>query len=483
MRLPYHTSPAHTSTSTSGYTVRDFTPKQGAAESQVLVQLRLSPAASADGSFSLAVEGQNVPCRKSQTAYDGHYQYLNLQAPIPNLECSMGSMSTRLLLRVDNVDGTIMENIPLGDFLYINNNYGQQMDVLYGPVRKRRLSAASYGSSLGPVKKTSMQQLQSLQRECSTAGASSRSSSPTQTGQAAQEQSSLPLERHDRVSTGQSTDQVDGNAPSLHGRRTMIVGPQSVPTDKSVDEHVPATSDTLPRPSLQSTSRRQVSRASQVRARDSSAVREKSQPNPILMRSSTLPTTTHPEYAAADPSQMFNPYTIYADNKAFLELSGDLDSMAEGWTDDELRTKRRLVEFYREQAGNQVTASFKPVTLEERTPNSICVSCIWWEEKDETYVTSVDTIQLLESLVAVRFTTEEKNRIRRNLEGYKPLTVAKGKSDSEAFFKVIMDFPVPKPRNIEKDVKVFPWKIMKHALQKIMGKYVSEMLHSTCMWL
>jgi hypothetical protein len=30
-------------------------------------------------------------------------------------------------------------------------------------------------------------------------------------------------------------------------------------------------------------------------------------------------------------------------------------------------------------------------------------------------VTSVDTIYLLESLVAVRFTVEEKNRIRRNL--------------------------------------------------------------------
>jgi hypothetical protein len=35
----------------------------------------------------------------------------------------------------------------------------------------------------------------------------------------------------------------------------------------------------------------------------------------------------------------------------------------------------------------------------------------------KNYVTSVDTIYLLESLVAVRFTVEEKNRIRRNLEG------------------------------------------------------------------
>jgi hypothetical protein len=51
--------------------------------------------------------------------------------------------------------------------------------------------------------------------------------------------------------------------------------------------------------------------------------------------------------------------------------------------------------------------------------------------------------------------------------------VSKAKSDSEEFFKVIMGFPNPKPRNIEKDVKVFPWKILAHALKKIISKYVS----------
>lgn len=88
-------------------------------------------------------------------------------------------------------------------------------------------------------------------------------------------------------------------------------------------------------------------------------------------------------------------------------------------------------------------------------------------------MTSVDTIFLLESIIAVGFTVEEKNRIRRNLEGFRPMTVSKAKSDSEDFFKVIMGFPNPKPRNIEKDVKVFPWKILAHALRKIVGKYVS----------
>jgi len=112
--------------------------------------------------------------------------------------------------------------------------------------------------------------------------------------------------------------------------------------------------------------------------------------------------------------------------------------------------------------------------VDDLQPTSICISCIYWEEKNECFVTSVDTIYLLEQLVAARFTVEEKNRIRRNLEGFRPLTVSKGKQDSEEFFKVIMAFPNPKPRNIEKDVKVFHWKDLSSALKKIIGKYVSS---------
>ncbi|KAK8152352.1 hypothetical protein BC567DRAFT_170572 [Phyllosticta citribraziliensis] len=147
--------------------------------------------------------------------------------------------------------------------------------------------------------------------------------------------------------------------------------------------------------------------------------------------------------------------------------------MAEGWTKDEWEAKRRLVQFRRNQNGSVINTSFKAVAPEDRTPHSICISCIWWAEKQECFVTSVDTIYLLESLVGVRFTVEEKNRIRRNLEGFRPLTVSKAKPESEEFFKIIMGFPTPKPRNIEKDVKVFPWKILSHALKKIIGKYVS----------
>lgn len=159
--------------------------------------------------------------------------------------------------------------------------------------------------------------------------------------------------------------------------------------------------------------------------------------------------------------------------RASLKFETDLNLMALGWSHDEWLVKRRLVQFFRRQDNATIYASFRPVGLQDLLPNSIVISCIFREDVNECFVTSVDTIYLLEALVAVRFTVEEKNRIRRNLEGYKPITVTKSKSESEEFFKLVMGFPNPKPRNIEKDVKVFPWKILGPALRKIIGKYVS----------
>jgi hypothetical protein len=196
--------------------------------------------------------------------------------------------------------------------------------------------------------------------------------------------------------------------------------------------------------------------------------------NPPLIRTSTIQQTPSP---AGTPlgGQQFNASFLYP-NKAKLEINGDLDAMAQSWTPEEWEAKRRLVCFQRSQSGSTINTSFKPVTLDDRPPNSICISCIYWEDKGECFITSVDTIYLLEQMVAARFTVEEKNRIRRNLEGFHPLTVSKGKQESEDFFKVIMAFPTPKPRNIEKDVKVFHWKDLSAALKKIMSKYVSFLM-------
>ncbi|CAO3648109.1 unnamed protein product [Mucor fragilis] len=164
-------------------------------------------------------------------------------------------------------------------------------------------------------------------------------------------------------------------------------------------------------------------------------------------------------------------------SRANLKIMGDLDSMAKNWAADEWEHRRRLVQFWREQNGNEIRCTFDPVAQGERiTSNSghIVVSCIYWAERNDCFITSVDCIHLLESLMDIRFSVEEKNRVRRNLEGFRPLTVSKCKAESADFFKLIMGFPNPKPRNIEKDVKVFPWKTLPYALKKIVTKYTAS---------
>lgn len=198
--------------------------------------------------------------------------------------------------------------------------------------------------------------------------------------------------------------------------------------------------------------------------------------NPKLVRTSTIsqhsPQAIPSNLTLVGSTQNFNPYTLYSpDSKARLHMQGNLDDVGKKWTEEQIDARRKIIIFNRTQKGNDIYADFETVTQENWKNHPQSVSCIWWAEKKEAYVTSVDTILLLEGLVGARFTVEEKNRIRRNLEGFKPDTVSKAKPDTEEFFKVIMGFPNPKPRNIEKDVKVFPWKVLSVALQKIIGKY------------
>ena len=150
---------------------------------------------------------------------------------------------------------------------------------------------------------------------------------------------------------------------------------------------------------------------------------------------------------------LYDPYAHIL-NKANLHVEGNLEDMLDNWTSEEWQNQRRLVQFWRRQEGNEVICSFAPIAQSERPQqqNMIVVSCIYWREHNDYFITSVDCIYLLESLIGVRFTVEEKNRIRRNLEGFRPLTVSKLRQDSADFFKLIMAFPNPKPRNIEKDV-------------------------------
>ncbi|KAI8089685.1 uncharacterized protein BX664DRAFT_333643 [Halteromyces radiatus] len=187
-----------------------------------------------------------------------------------------------------------------------------------------------------------------------------------------------------------------------------------------------------------------------------------------LQPPSTSPTLSRPGISPTTPNPFAN-LLSHAD----LIIEGDMDAMMKDWTDQERQDNRRLVRFWRRQQNHEIICNCQsiPPTNRINAAQEIIVSCIYWEEKQDYYITSVDIIYLLEALIGVRFTTEEKNRVRRNLEGFRPLTVSKLKPDSSDFFRLIMAFNHPKPRNIEKDLKVFAWSSLPTALKKIISKY------------
>ena len=208
-----------------------------------------------------------------------------------------------------------------------------------------------------------------------------------------------------------------------------------------------------------------------------SSVSSSSPANPTLIRTLLLQQRSIGTRSAGSSSGgNLDPYALYI-NGAVLEIRGNLNAMLDNWTNEERAAKRRIVGFRREQNGTTINAYFRPVRADEQPlPHESNINCIYWEESEKYYVTSVDTISLLESLVGSQFDSGEKGRIRRNLETYKPCTVSKGKPDSERFFKLIMGFHHPKPRSIEKDVKAFEWRILEQALKKIVSKYVCSIL-------
>nr|GAT57689.1 predicted protein [Mycena chlorophos] len=162
--------------------------------------------------------------------------------------------------------------------------------------------------------------------------------------------------------------------------------------------------------------------------------------------------------------------SLYA-HAPLLEIATPLESLCVDWTSAEMAAGRRLVRFHKVQDGRRVTLTCEPIHPDDYNDKDVVISCIHRQEVNACYVTSVDIIFLLERLTNDQFPVEEKNRIRRNLEGLRPVTVSKHKRASEAFFQLIMDFPEPKPRNIEKDLKVFEWCLLGQALEKIMAKY------------
>ena len=388
------------------------------------------------------------------------YNYqLTAEVP-PHSSTSWLSSMVPLSLQLQHSSKADIESLHVGTFTYTTGAERQTQASPADGSRKRKISQESLDSRI-PTKRSSNQHLQSSNQSYTERPYTGQNRlysyqqpSPTSYAYGTPRSYGTTYERQDEY-----------RRSTQSGSERSMYSTSGVPSQASAwsssyvgqSARSPALTGSTPRiPSLSSTS-------SSIRPGSSAS-------NPPLIRTSTIQPPNSPAGQAATAGNGIYPYGF----KAVLKINGDLDSMADDWSTEEWTAKRRLVQFFTAQNGNTIDAQFQAAPPEQGAPKGgICISCIWWAERQECYVTSVDTIYLLEALVGVRFGVEEKNRIRRNLEGFRPTTVSKGKSDSEDFFKVIMDFPNPKPRNIEKDVKVFPWKILAHALKKIIGKYVS----------
>ncbi|EPQ57370.1 hypothetical protein GLOTRDRAFT_120575 [Gloeophyllum trabeum ATCC 11539] len=213
-----------------------------------------------------------------------------------------------------------------------------------------------------------------------------------------------------------------------------------------------ATRNSSPASDRSSSSRR--TRTRRVRSKSSPATAAKMQ---ALVRT---------RVSAAPPS-----YGGCIAKKAVIEVLTPLDAMAEDWRESEKQVGRRLIRFHVQRREHILKVSCEKIEQAEYDERDTVVSCIYRTESGVCYITSVDIIYLLERIVGTVFKVEEKNRIRRNLEGLKPITTGKGKKWCGDFFQKIMDFPNPKPRTIEKDLKVFEWRVLRQALEKIISRY------------
>lgn len=168
--------------------------------------------------------------------------------------------------------------------------------------------------------------------------------------------------------------------------------------------------------------------------------------------------------------------------------------MLENWSPLEVQQQRRLVLFDWSLTPDMVLE----IRLQAITPDQYrslmpVVLCIFWEHKNACYITSHDVIFLLEQLSGSEgFDGKEKNRIRRNLQTLESLTIGKTTEDSKGsltgsgrnFIKNTLDtdevnkafdrmmrYSNPRPRRIEKDIKIYKWMLVEEALNRVLSKY------------
>lgn len=462
--------------------VTGYSPHKGVVGTKLYVYITASYELLTTNLPSFYLEFGHQKCQASlqKTSQQSASSYTITCDVPPFLSTNSARSTVTISLAMDSEDNDSTGKVIVGDFLYIDTGdeslYDNPREQSIS--RKRNRSFVSPELMKTPLKRTHSQHLRPKQEYSaySYSQSDSLAACPTFTQQPNAQYNTSMVSPYGRPAAGY---------PAQVARRQAYEYPGSVSSaiKTSQSPHLGISNFGFPNinPSM-SQSPGIMTNGSMNRSTSSSYPPPGPQENPELVRATLIPASS-PSSAQHGPTYGNH---VNFPAKVKLEIVGEnVESMGDTrtWSREEFDLQRRLVHFSRTQSGSNVRAVCTAVSQEMKPGQGkeyATISAIHWKEKDLCYVTSVDVILLLEKLVGYKFTVEEKNRIRRNLEGYHPVTVSKGKTESEEFFKTIMGFPEPKPRNIEKDVKAFKWSDLVQALNKIMGKFVSKIASIVC---
>jgi hypothetical protein len=140
-----------------------------------------------------------------------------------------------------------------------------------------------------------------------------------------------------------------------------------------------------------------------------------------------------------------------------LNIRGDLNRMAKSWTDSEKKSRRRIVQFWRQQKDSLVESRFHHIQERAIPLNSMCISCIWSEDYEEYFVTLVEVLYLVEFFLSMQFTWEEKNTLRGRLSSPDLLTVSWDNRDTRGLYEQIMEYTIIKPVEFHSKFQVLRW--------------------------
>lgn len=158
-------------------------------------------------------------------------------------------------------------------------------------------------------------------------------------------------------------------------------------------------------------------------------------------------------------------------------------SSLNSWSEVERRLNRRLVAFtcVTDKASfiGRLSAHVIP-HLDCAPKSSEVASCIYVPNvasrlQNTCIITSFDFINLIAWMLRKPpwFLVDERNRVRRNLEIFRPETLYKeGPYEEWDIFKQVTSYQHPKPWNIQKDFKVFDWSLIEAMIREIMKKYI-----------